>query len=208
MSAVDLLGSNIPVWGAYLRLLSRMPVRTKCVTSAIIFILSQICSQLLTQSIIASPKKVRDFGIWGLLMPVAAHHWQNAMVQYGPANHFAKLPIDHLVYRIPIMFVFSVYCKFMDGAGLQEAWQYALKTNPSIQVTALKLWPAANIINFTVVPLPLRVLWQNVVLFFWAMYLAVRLRSDAAKQSQEQQMSRLGDADAKAKPRKPNAKEA
>jgi hypothetical protein len=177
-------GAEVPIWGTYVRLLSQQPVRTKCITSGIIFIISQAISQLLQFNRITSKIKVRDFGVWGTLMPVAAHYWQNAMVAYGPSSNFAKLPIDHILYRTPIMFVFSVYCKLMEGVPIREAWNFAIKTNPSIQLAALKLWPVANVINFTLIPLPLRVLWQNVVLFFWAIFLATRLRRDNARQKQ------------------------
>jgi len=177
-------GADLPLWGAYVKLLSKQPVKTKCITSGIIFVLSQAISQLLQSNCITSKTKVRDFGIWGTLMPIAAHHWQNAMVVYGPSSNFAKLPIDHLLYRIPIMLAFSLYCKLMEGVSVREAWKFTVKTNPSIQIAALKLWPLANLINFTVMPLPLRVLWQNVVLFFWAIFLATRLRRDNLRQKQ------------------------
>lgn len=35
-----------------------------------------------------------------------------------------------------------------------------------------KLWPLANAINFSLVPLKLRVLFANVVSVFWNMYLS------------------------------------
>merc|ERR1719326_2663082 len=113
MTAQSIPGANLPVWGAYLRMLDRAPVRTKCITSCILFVLSQLCSQYITLNRIANKGKVRDFGIWGLLMPVAAHHWQNFMVYRGPQRMFIKIPFDHICYRVPIMFVFSIYMKLM-----------------------------------------------------------------------------------------------
>jgi len=123
-------------------------------------------------------KKLRDFALWGLLMPVAAHHWQNFMAFRGPTRMWIKIPFDHIAYRVPIMFVFSIYIKLMEGSSLKESYDFAIRTNPSLQVTSAKLWPIANTLNFTVIRLPLRVLWQNVVLYFWTLYLAFRMRAD------------------------------
>lgn len=183
MSSLDIPGGSLPIWGAYLRLLARAPVRSKCITSAVIFAISQLTAKYLSDGTLKNLnlKKLRDFILWGLCMPIAAHHWQNFMAFHGPQRMWIKIPFDHVAYRIPIMFVFSNYIKLMEGCSFKESWDYALKTNPSLQITSLKLWPAANMLNFAVVPLPLRVLWQNIVLYFWTLYLAFRLRADQKK---------------------------
>eukprot|EP00747_Dinoflagellata_sp_TGD_P167143 gnl/TRDRNA2_/TRDRNA2_191069_c0_seq1.p1 gnl/TRDRNA2_/TRDRNA2_191069_c0~~gnl/TRDRNA2_/TRDRNA2_191069_c0_seq1.p1 ORF type:complete len:221 (-),score=25.36 gnl/TRDRNA2_/TRDRNA2_191069_c0_seq1:296-958(-) len=175
----------VALWGSYLRLLDRKPLRTNCTTSCFLFMLSQVLSQMLAKGCIVSGKKVRDFGIWGLLMPLAARNWQDFMAFRGPKNMFVKIAFDHVCYRIPIMVVFNIYNRLMEGGSLSEAWVHVKKTEPGIQWVALKLWPTVNLVNFTVVPLPLRVLYQNVVLLFWAIYLAVRMRKDQQRTTQE-----------------------
>eukprot|EP00747_Dinoflagellata_sp_TGD_P021096 gnl/TRDRNA2_/TRDRNA2_128268_c0_seq1.p1 gnl/TRDRNA2_/TRDRNA2_128268_c0~~gnl/TRDRNA2_/TRDRNA2_128268_c0_seq1.p1 ORF type:complete len:209 (+),score=28.67 gnl/TRDRNA2_/TRDRNA2_128268_c0_seq1:66-629(+) len=164
----------LQLWADYNHALVRVPIRTKCITSCVCFVVSQGLSQLLQQGYVASIKKIFDFGLWGALMPFAAHYWQDFMAFRGPANVFAKIPIDQVLYRMPIMFVFSIYVQLMEGKTFADSWAITLRTNPGLQVTALKLWPAVNVLNFTVVPLRLRVLYQNTVLFFWALYLAIR----------------------------------
>lgn len=44
--------------------------------------------------------------------------------------------------------------------------------HPTNQQANYKLWPLANAINFSLVPLKLRVLFANVVSVFWNMYLS------------------------------------
>eukprot|EP00747_Dinoflagellata_sp_TGD_P181184 gnl/TRDRNA2_/TRDRNA2_34813_c0_seq1.p1 gnl/TRDRNA2_/TRDRNA2_34813_c0~~gnl/TRDRNA2_/TRDRNA2_34813_c0_seq1.p1 ORF type:complete len:188 (-),score=28.21 gnl/TRDRNA2_/TRDRNA2_34813_c0_seq1:67-630(-) len=168
----------VALWADYNNALIRVPIRTKCITSFFCFLVSQILSQLLQKGRIASLEKIRDFAIWGFFLPVPAHHWQNFMAFQVPSSLFVKIPINHICWRMPILFVFGVYNKLMEGSSLSESWVHTVKTNPPLQVTMLKIWPLMNAINFTVVPLRLRVLFENVVLFFWALYLALKMKTE------------------------------
>mmetsp|Transcript_21137 Transcript_21137/g.46593 ORF Transcript_21137/g.46593 Transcript_21137/m.46593 type:complete len:188 (-) Transcript_21137:113-676(-) len=179
MSAIKdapLPGANVPIWGAYLRALQRRPLNTKIITSGVLFVLSQIMGQLISMGEVSQPWKVFVFGLWGFLLPVGAHPWQNFMQSHGPAHFMGKIPVDHFFWRVPILILFSFYNKMMDGARIPEAIAYTKKTNLPIQIAALKLWPVCNAINFALIPLPLRVLWQNFVLSFWTIYLALQMR--------------------------------
>lgn len=48
---------------------------------------------------------------------------------------------------------------------------------PGTMLSSWKLWPLAQYINFNFVPSNLRVLFGNVVGFFWSIYLSGRMRS-------------------------------
>ena len=54
-----------------------------------------------------------------------------------------------------------------------------------MQKVSLKVWPACQILNFTVVPLRLRVLYMNTCVFFWVIYLAAQLRKASAIKKDE-----------------------
>lgn len=138
------------------------------------FALAQVLSQYLKTGCLTSARKVLDFFIWGLIIPVGSHSWQNFLAIHGPSNMFVKIPFDHLLYRTPILAVFNVFCKLMEDKSLEESFKWTLQNNLSLQKVSAKLWPTVNIINYLFVPLPLRVLYQNVVLFFWCLYLALQ----------------------------------
>lgn len=171
-------GADLPIWGAYLRALAREPVRTKCITSFLMLTLTQVHSQMIRIGRIDEINKVRDFGLWGLCLPLAMHPYQNLIAKHGPQNLLLKLVVDHISWRIPFVFLFGMYNKLMEGSSLQDAWAHCLRTQPGIQRTSLKLWPVLSIPHFTIVPVSLRVLYQNICIYFWTLYLATRMRRE------------------------------
>merc|ERR1712196_408290 len=113
------------------------------------------------------------------------HPWQNIIAQHGPKNPWIKVLVDHIMWRVPFVFLFVLYSKVMEGTPFRDAWAHCIKTQPSLQWTSLKVWPLLNVPNFTVVPLSLRVLYQNVCIYFWTVYLAFRMRWDDEREKKK-----------------------
>lgn len=55
----------------------------------------------------------------------------------------------------------------VEGRSAQHTQQRLKRDYPGIQWNGWKLWPLAAFINYTYVPLKLRVLFVNVVAFCW-----------------------------------------
>ncbi|CAE8634040.1 unnamed protein product [Polarella glacialis] len=168
--------SDVPVWGAYLRALERAPLRTKALTSVFIMAAAQATSQKISLGAIQDKRSVRIWCLWGFVISILNHHWQNFIAKQGPSNLFAKIAVDHAVYKMPILYAFVTYERWMKGAGLKDAWGQSVAANPALQRTSVKIFPLIQILNFTMVPLPLRVLYMNSALFFWCIYLALKLK--------------------------------
>lgn len=167
------MGGPLVLWKAYLRQNERRPIRTKCITSGCIFILCQVIAQYIKDRKLTSARKVLDYLIWGSVLPLGSHSWQNFIAKHGPQSIFLKIPFDHICYRASVLPIFQIYCKVMEGKSLTSSLQWTKENIVAAEIVAAKLWPAANIFNYTMVPLELRVLYQNFVIFFFVLYLAM-----------------------------------
>lgn len=177
----DLPGANIPIWGAYLRALQKDPIKVKVITASIIMGSSQASSQVVTHGTVNNKQLLLAWAIWAMPSSAGSHFFNNWMMKHH-ANKplIVKLALDHLLYRIAIMFVFTYYNKiWLAGAtnlGFADAWRETLKVQPGMQKTSAKLWPTLMTLNYMVVPLPLRVLYLNCCQFCWGLYLALLYR--------------------------------
>jgi len=189
--AEELPGANIPIWGLYLKALAAQPLKVKCITSSVAFTLSQTLSQLITKGDIVNPKLIAAWSVWGVPSTIAAHNFANWMQKtHGHRPLLVKVILDHLLYRLAIMFIFTWYNKLSltggDKYGFLEALPEVMKVQPGMQKTSAKLWPTLMIANYTVVPLPLRVLYLNVCQFSWGLYLAFLYRKSSTKAVKDQ----------------------
>jgi protein Mpv17 len=193
--ALAIPGASIPIWGAYLRLLARRPQSTKMVTSSIIFAIAQTIEQSINNGKfgVHNWRKMRDWCIWGFAVPFINHRYQNFLAKNGPKNLFAMIALDHAIYRVPINFVLPMYIKLMEGMPFKEAWQKTLAVQPGMQKLCLAFWPLVQILNFSVVPLELRVLYQNFFLFWWGLFLCFLYGQRAAKPAAKKDEEALKD---------------
>ena len=129
-----------------------------------------------------------ETAIWGPIVSSLNHFWQQILVKYGPSSFFRKIAVDHVFWKIPILFVFFAYTEIYKGKRIREALGKAWNLSASsVQLTSLKVWPAVQTINFYLVPLNLRVLYMNVSLVFWTIFLAIFMRKKSKQQHQQQQ---------------------
>jgi Mpv17 / PMP22 family len=83
----------------------------------------------------------------------------------------ARIVLDALIFSpVAVSGYFSVR-SILEGSGV-DGIQHKLTTRfvPTV-VGAWKFWPAANVVNFGMVPVQFRVLYSNVLSLFWTGYL-------------------------------------
>mmetsp|Transcript_43649 Transcript_43649/g.100705 ORF Transcript_43649/g.100705 Transcript_43649/m.100705 type:complete len:193 (+) Transcript_43649:56-634(+) len=169
-------GASIPIWGSYLRQLQQRPTRTKLLTSVWVMSVAHLTGQLVQRGKVTDTKSIRIWGLWGLLL-ASFHTWyQPMMAKHGPKSTVLKIMLDHVIHKVPILYLFATYDQLMRGASWLAAWKHSVAVNATVQLASLKVWPLIQILNFTVMPLPLRVLYQNVALFVWVVYLSIKMR--------------------------------
>ena len=181
--SVPLPGENIPIWGSYLRALRARPILVKALTSSVAMTTAEYISQKMAG--IEDQKRINTFIMWGMFLGIPNHFWQQIIATYGPDplksiwNFLATLAIDHICWKIPILYIFVTYVTYRQSSKnstLADAWEESKRINPPIQKAAVLVWPTAQILNFLIIPLPLRTLYMNVTLLFWTIYLAIKTR--------------------------------
>lgn len=172
-------------WSSYLSALDSAPIPTKTVTSLVITGSGNLLSQIIEGRPVIDWAAVKMYCTWGFILAPLNHAWQNAIATRGPGSStplrfLATIAVDHVLWKIPIVFCFIAYTKLWAGSSLAEALRSAAalsRLDGDIQKASVKAWPLIQVVNFWVVPLKLRVLYMNSSLLLWIVYLAIKLRS-------------------------------
>jgi len=106
------------------------------------------------------------------------HYWYKLL--FGKLTISIKDPIIGLVVQILLdSIIFSPVTvsgyftlrSIMEGSGIEGIKDKLSTRLVKTVFGAWKFWPAANIINFGLIPLEFRVLYMNVLSIFWSFYL-------------------------------------
>ncbi|XP_008333767.1 peroxisomal membrane protein 2 [Cynoglossus semilaevis] len=170
----------------YLLLLKKYPILTKSVTSAIISALGNLLSQF-----VEARKKAKNevsiseidaaaaarFAIYGLIItgPVSHYFYQLMEVWMPTTDPYCivkRLLLDRLFFAPGFLLIFYFVMNVLEAKGwkdfeqkMRQSYLTALKMN-------WKVWTPFQFINVNFVPVQFRVLFANMVAFFWYAYLA------------------------------------
>mmetsp|Transcript_63300 Transcript_63300/g.147428 ORF Transcript_63300/g.147428 Transcript_63300/m.147428 type:complete len:150 (+) Transcript_63300:204-653(+) len=145
-------------------------------TSVLVMGASQFASQQLASGRVHDRRGVAIWTLWGLILGFMNDQWQALIARYGPKQLALKLAVDHALWKVPVLYTFVAYDRLCRGATPGHAWKQSIVAGSALQWKALQVFPIIQILNFTVVPLQLRVLYMNVTLFGWCIYLALKMR--------------------------------
>lgn len=159
--------------------LRKNPILTKALTSAVMSGLGNVAAQA-----VVARKGLRDldlkqvgrFAALGLLLSPISHYkflWLEGWFRFvrGKKAVYAKLAVDQLVFGPLLNVLFYVLMAVLEGRPSASVSLVKANFWPTT-INSWKLWPAANWISFNYVPLELRVLFVNVVAFFWVIILS------------------------------------
>lgn len=169
-------------WKRYLYRLEKEPLKTKSITAAIIAALADIIAQRLSSK--------RDRLHWRRTIAIAIY----GLIWGGPSNHFwqyilehifsnkddplramKKVALDQLTYGPLNNIMFMTYIsKVIEGRSWLATQRKVFSEYPSVQSRGWRLWPAAQFLNQSFVPIELRVLFINCVSLIWSTFLIVR----------------------------------
>jgi hypothetical protein len=179
-------------WDGYLGLLATNPIPTKALTSFIISGLSDLTAQLISNSKGGvSPQTILEQAlIGGCYTSPMVHFWyillEGVMKGWEPSSAltiFIKLLLDQLTFTPVLLFGYlfiTSYLKKQKSKDFWEQFQYSKGNFFQILFTNWKVWPIVNIISFRYVPVNLRVLFGNIVGFFWGIYLILQSSKKSA----------------------------
>eukprot|EP01025_Chloroclados_australasicus_P011892 TRINITY_DN1531_c0_g1_i1.p2 TRINITY_DN1531_c0_g1~~TRINITY_DN1531_c0_g1_i1.p2 ORF type:complete len:201 (-),score=17.25 TRINITY_DN1531_c0_g1_i1:503-1105(-) len=181
------------MWTNYLKQLQKRPLLTKCATSFVGFGLGDIVAQCLSdveQYDLTRTVRMSVYG--GMVMGPFAHHWFNLLDKVvfpryptHPTTVVVKAALDQLVQAPIGLSIFYIYQEALQGRPDRIGETIKEKLMPTLYMT-WKFWPMAHLINFSVVPLDLRILYVNVVSVAYTCLLS---RLAAEKQEAAPQLS-------------------
>jgi len=183
--------SSIPasLWKSYNTALENYPHRTKTITAAAIAIMGDLVSQYLQGQRWDVTRTIR-FALFGGVLSYILGKWYyfldkvvDTRLDWTPIRkNTVKVLLDQLILSPIITLFFFVFMGILEGnpgkigSMLRHNYWATL-------ITSYKVWPLAMIISFSLVPAELRVLWGNLVGFFWNIYLSSRTSVPSGKSS-------------------------
>ena len=195
-NAYALPESDVPMWGLYVAALNAFPVSVKTLTNCSVMILAQlVCQRIQDGRFLRDAYHYQELGMtatWGWISAFLFHFysiWFPTLDWMHHGNVIFQIPLDHLMWRVPIVFAFVIWTRWYHGllmrTSAQEAWRdcdhrLAMRSIASIQITSLKTWPPIQVVMYMFVPVALRALYHSVAVFWWSVFMAMatRVRSE------------------------------
>ncbi len=174
------------LWARYNHHLVANPITTKCITAGILATAADIVCQInfpLDPETKKKPamervdwKRTMNFAVLNTFMvPPVMHWWYGLLSTRIVGTSFMaavkRVAFDQSIFAPLFVCVFFVANLMMDGKIDQIGDKLRIDWLPTL-LANYSVWIPAQLINFKLVPPPLRVLWANFIGFFWSIYLS------------------------------------
>lgn len=164
---------------AYVRAIKTNPVRTKALSTGLIAILGDLLAQKISQrgdgQFVLDLRRSASVGIWGLLaLGPALHYWYGILDRLflGRYAVISKLLSDQLLFAPVCNTAFMLGVGSLEGNPFSEVSKTVReKFWPSTKAN-WTLWPAAQLLNFSLVPKTFQIVYVNCVALVWSVILA------------------------------------
>ncbi|BDA42748.1 Peroxisomal membrane protein PMP22 [Coccomyxa sp. Obi] len=171
-------------WDRYLRRLEKNPLQTKALTSSVIAGFSDVVAQRMIWKGPLNWRRTAALAVFGLVWSGPANHYWQAFLERvfrgkrDAATLCKKVLLDQLTYGPFNNILFMSYIALIvEGRSWEFTQAKLFRDFAGIQKNGWRLWPLASLINYAYVPLRLRVLFVNVVAFFWSTFMILRSRT-------------------------------
>ena len=178
------------LWSGYLAALEADPLPVKMATAACVIGAGDATAQLIQNERKKLPDaaRVARWAFFGLVLQAPWNHvWQNILEGALPATAspwtavtFEKVALDQGLQAPAFTALVFIFFAVLEGSGFRGGVAACEK---DLGPTILKNWLVfvpATFINLGFVPLELRVLFINVVFFFWVIFLSLLINNDEA----------------------------
>eukprot|EP01051_Picozoa_sp_SAG22_P012495 SAG22_NODE_1305_length_4793_cov_3.652961_2_plen_167_part_00 len=147
-----------------------------------------LIAQLLKDRKITDWTELLIYAVWGAGLGPAAHVWNNILQHFTDKygwNLLVKLFVDHLLWKESVILIFCCYTQLVRGETLAKVWEWSkqnfFRFPGGLFFSSWYVWTPIQLINLRWVPLPYRVLYMNISVCIWTIYLANKLAADKAK---------------------------
>ena len=173
--------SIVRLFKGYNSLIDQQPLKTKSITCFFLFSFGDyICQKLeLKYKLIAefSNKRCLMQGSFGLIGAPYLHLQYCKIMPYLFPENSKYIAFKSIVYSLTISdglsnLMFYIYMDLISGKGFQKAIQESKKKFIVTMIANWQFWPLISTINFTLIPIQYRVLFDNLGSIFWNIYLS------------------------------------
>ncbi|KAK5582942.1 hypothetical protein RB653_004531 [Dictyostelium firmibasis] len=176
------------LWGLYLGLLDNHPLVTKSLSTGFLMGTGDILAQKFEHKFKGTNgdekgefklnyKRVITMSTVGVLYSgPMLHYWYKSLdvMIKGESKSVVikKMLVDQLVFAPFAIGGFMTVMNFINNSGeLKDLDNFPSSLFYAVKINWL-LWPAAQIVNFSLVPPNLRVLYSSIISIFWSMFLS------------------------------------
>lgn len=167
----------------YLGVLEKAPILVKSITSGVVYLFGDLCSQLISGKKVGQLSRMRMVasGLSGLLFHgILSHTWygwldhtiEHTLGMTAWWNIFPMIVLDSLILCPTWNAIYIGTMALFLGRSVSKAWNDVKKTAFPLFKSGLKLWVPANAITYGLVPLQLRVLWCDFIEFIWCIIMS------------------------------------
>ena len=192
------LGSPQEYWSTYLALLAAKPLLTKSITAGVILGASDTAGQLIVLAQESPPppappptfslSRALRFAFFGFALQAPWNHFYYLLLDGAlpptvdpiTITTGVKVLIDQFLQAPFFTVLIFAFLGFLEGKSLDEIKQKLSDSYVSTLKKNWLLWIPATVVNIGFCPPDLRVLYLNVVSFFWFCYLSLVINDDEA----------------------------
>lgn len=177
---LDIAALFLSLWTRYNAALLSKPLCTSVATAGVLNALGDVLAQCLTslKSCGLDLARISRYGIFGSIVagPMGCLWFavlERAFRQtVGIRAVLGKTAADTLLFSPFFLVLFFSGMAIMNGGGMEEVKGDLRAKVPATWVACCNFWPFINIVSFSVVPPPLRVLFINGISVFWVAFLS------------------------------------
>lgn len=185
-------------WGSYSNTLAVHPIATKAATSATVYTIGDIIAQRTE-----GKDSIEDMDFLRVARSATA-----GFIGHGPMSHcwynvcddffvnvlhctawwsfIPKVVVDQTVWGPIWNSNYLILLGLMKMEKLDTIWTDVKRSTIPLFVSGLKLWPAAHIVTYGLIPIENRLLWVDLVEILWVSILATQAAGLSAEKTPDQ----------------------
>lgn len=173
------------VKSSYKTTLRKFPIATQAVQASLLMGAGDVIAQHAVEKVPLNSLNLRrtaEFSTLGLfLVGPTLRFWYGRLDRIVSSKQAAwkvavkKASLDQLVFAPAFIVLFTSSISFMQGMNVESVVHRLKSEYTTILKTNYIIWPAAQIINFALIPLNYQVLFVQLVAVIWNTYLSLKL---------------------------------
>ncbi len=197
LNLAELSGGISDAWNSYLDALEANPLLVKSITAGVILGAADLSGQAIQQATSESELESADsssvdiarflrFAFFGFILQAPWNHFYYLLLDGAlpptedpfTSTTAIKVVIDQFVQAPIFTVIIFAFLGVLEGKSLDNIKEQLDEDYVDTMLANWKLWVPATAVNIAFCPPILRVLFLNVVFFFWSIFLSLKLNKE------------------------------